>query len=352
MHELATLPPGDTYVLAYDRMVTAIAQAHRVDDVKDIRDRAAALRQYARQVGESLENQNRMAEIKLRAERRAGELLGEFERNEGAGAGRPSIIESTVDSIIEPSPYRTALIENNIANGTAGRWQQIARLPEAVFESHIAQVRATPGEELTTRFMLRRVVDYDQEVRRAGMADPGAFPAGKFRVIYADPPWPYESNKPVISPNGGCSFSKAESHYPTMSLPQLCALEVSGLALPDAVCFLWATVPLLPEALQVLAAWGFQYKTHYVWHKLAHHPGYYSSVRHELLLIGTRGSCVAEGEKPGSVIEVKRSPRHSEKPTEFRELIDTLYPYGPRIELFRRGAAPAGWQAWGNEVPA
>jgi N6-adenosine-specific RNA methylase IME4 len=78
--------------------------------------------------------------------------------------------------------------------------------------------------------------------------------------------------------------------------------------------------------------------------------GHYNSVRHEVLLICTKGSCTPENVKLfDSVQTIEKTKKHSEKPEEFREIINTLYPSGKKIELFRRGDAPNGWSVWGNE---
>jgi len=182
-----------------------------------------------------------------------------------------------------------------------------------------------------------------REMRRDEVADKVAeLPPGKFRVIYADPPWFYSDKKPG---HGG-----AEDHYPCMSVAELSELDIAGLANKDAVLFLWATSPLLPEALEVCKAWGFKYKAQFVWDKVRHNMGYYNSVRHEFLLICTRGSCVPDNPKQIDSVQVhERTRHHSQKPEAFRKIIDTLYPLGKRIELFCRGAAPEGWEAWGNE---
>jgi N6-adenosine-specific RNA methylase IME4 len=89
-----------------------------------------------------------------------------------------------------------------------------------------------------------------------------------------------------------------------------------------------------------------------VWDKVKHNFGHYNSVRQELLLICTRGSCTPDvKELVDSVQTIERSTKHSEKPEEFRRIIDTLYPKGPRVELFAR-AKHEGWDSWGNEVPS
>jgi N6-adenosine-specific RNA methylase IME4 len=172
-----------------------------------------------------------------------------------------------------------------------------------------------------------------------------SLPEGKFTVIYADPPWKYSDSR------GELPYGPAESHYPTLPLSELKALNVPALAAPDSVLFLWTPSPLLPEGLELALAWGFKYKASFVWYKVKHNYGHYNSVRHEYLLVCTRGSCTPESSKLfNSVQTIERSDRHSEKPGEFRRIIETLYPSGKRIELFRRGRALDGWLVWGNEV--
>ena len=173
-----------------------------------------------------------------------------------------------------------------------------------------------------------------------------ALPDDKFVVIYADPPWEYSDGRTgdLMTATG------ATHHYPTMALSELKALNVPGLAADDSVLFLWATCPLLEDALELCRAWGFKYKAQFCWDKIKHNMGHYNSVRHELLLICTRGSCTPQNVKLFDSVQSIERTAHSAKPEEFRAIIDTLYPVGNRIELFRRGDAPEGWQTWGNEV--
>ena len=124
---------------------------------------------------------------------------------------------------------------------------------------------------------------------------------------------------------------------------------VADLLDVNAVLFLWVTSPLLSECWPIVAAWWFAYKSSFVWDKGRGMPGNYNHVRHEFLLVCMRGSCIPDvQQRPPSVQAVKRSGRHSEKPEEFRALIDQLYPHGKRLELFSRTKAK-GWEAWGNE---
>ena len=167
----------------------------------------------------------------------------------------------------------------------------------------------------------------------------------KYRVIYADPPWQYDLEQ--TSPNLGGAIK----HYNSMSIEDLCALPINDIADKDAVLFLWITSPKLNLFLQLMEAWGFEYKTSFVWDKVKHNMGHYNSVRHEFLLIGGRGKSTPDLKRLyDSVITIERSEKHSEKPVEFFNIIDDLYQYGSRIELFARQAKKENWYFWGNEV--
>jgi N6-adenosine-specific RNA methylase IME4 len=180
-------------------------------------------------------------------------------------------------------------------------------------------------------------------LKRSGTYRESALPAGKWRVFYADPPWDYGNERPLYA-------GDQDDHYPPMATEDLCALGIAEMAMDDAVLFCWCTSAILhPDALQVLDAWGFEYKTTFIWDKIKHNMGHYNSVRHEILLVATRGSCTPDHRKLyDSVLSIERS-EHSRKPAIFYEIIETLYPFGKRIELFSR-APREGWDAWGNEV--
>ena len=170
----------------------------------------------------------------------------------------------------------------------------------------------------------------------------------KYRIIYADPPWRYREEN--HSKEGDVQVSVLETHYPTLSIQELCELPVYSICEPDAVLFLWVTSPLLEECFDVIRAWGFKYKTSMVWDKVKHNVGNYVSVRHELLLICTRGACTPDNRKLHDSVQSIERGGHSQKPEAFRAIIDEIYTYGDRIELFRRGDAPDGWDVWGNEA--
>lgn len=175
-------------------------------------------------------------------------------------------------------------------------------------------------------------------------------PKGKFRIIYADPPWFYSAEQ-----HGAWTAQETvlETHYSPMKIEEICAMTVKKITHKNAVLFLWTTVPKLYEAKQVIDAWGFEYKTNIIWDKIKHNVGHYFSIRHEHLLLSTRGSCLPDSKKLiDSVVSIERT-EHSKKPERFRNIIDELYvpPKDKidRIELFARGEIPIHWKTWGNE---
>lgn len=186
------------------------------------------------------------------------------------------------------------------------------------------------------------VTQAKREYVRTTAPEPAALPSSRYRVIYADPPWKYGNTQPDY-------HGEQADHYRLMELADICDLPVADLAEDNAVLFLWVTSPILEESFSVVRSWGFRYKSSFVWDKVRHNMGHYNSVRHELLLICTRGSCQPDAPRLFDSVQSIERTEHSRKPEEFRSIIDTIYPHGRRIELFARSAAP-GWDVWGNEV--
>lgn len=168
-----------------------------------------------------------------------------------------------------------------------------------------------------------------------------------YDLIMADPPWAF---KAYSSKGYGKS---AQSHYACQSLEDIKAMPVQGLAKPDCMLLLWATAPMLPEALEVVMAWGFAYKTGAVWHKrtatgkTAFGTGYRLRNAHEHLLLATRGS-PKNTRGTRSVIDAKLR-EHSRKPEEAYVMAVELMPDARRLEIFARQRR-AGWDCWGNEL--
>ena len=136
-----------------------------------------------------------------------------------------------------------------------------------------------------------------------------------------------------------------------MNLEDLKNLKVKEIADKNSVLFLWATVPLLSEAIQVMEAWGYRYKTMITWRKIMSlGMGYYFRGQTEHLLVGIRGKVKAVRCQKPNFIQA-RVERHSQKPEEFRKLIEEAMPESlDRIELFARRRSD-GWDVWGNEIP-
>lgn len=195
----------------------------------------------------------------------------------------------------------------------------------------------------------------------------------KYQIIYADPPWQYK-----VFDDSDAAHGAAKSHYQTMGLDDIKKLNIKDIAEDNAVLFMWATYPCLPEALEVIKSWGFKYKTvGFTWIKfdkltdkilkLFLFPlisresifkllekvifcgiGHYTMSNAEICLIGTKGRLKRANKDVRQVIISERA-EHSKKPNEARERIVRLYGDLPRIELFARESAP-GWDVWGNEV--
>jgi N6-adenosine-specific RNA methylase IME4 len=200
-----------------------------------------------------------------------------------------------------------------------------------------ALLNQAEAEGLTRRDFRERVRAFKQS-KAVQLAGP--VPEGLYQVLLADPPWRYDF---ATTPN-----RQIENHYPTMETEAIKALKVP--AADDAVLYLWATAPLVPKSLEVMAAWGFEYKTQAVWDKEIIGMGYWFRGQHEVLLVGTRGtfSPPPESCRVPSVVRGKRA-KHSEKPDAVYQLIESAFPEARKIELFSRRARK-GWSTWGNEV--
>jgi N6-adenosine-specific RNA methylase IME4 len=170
----------------------------------------------------------------------------------------------------------------------------------------------------------------------------------KYKIIYADPPWVYGAGSfPSVSKTNA---------YPLMRTDDICALPVASIAHPDALLFLWATMPKLPDAFRVIEAWGFRYVSNgFTWVKtysgngsFCVGMGYWTRQNAELCLVAKRGRPTRRAKSVSSVIV---SPRgvHSAKPAIVRDHIVRIAGDLPRVELFARTKTP-GWDIWGNEL--
>jgi len=170
----------------------------------------------------------------------------------------------------------------------------------------------------------------------------GAAPCSTlFGVIYADPPWQYDSG--TADPT-----RRIENHYQTMSDDEICEMEIP--AAKDSILYMWSVAPKLDSGIRVLASWGFKYKTCAVWDKVKVGMGFWFRGQHEILMVGTRGK-VKPPEQELRISSVIKCPRgrHSAKPDYVRDKIAEWYPDVPKLEMFSRLKRP-GWEVFGNQV--
>jgi len=173
-----------------------------------------------------------------------------------------------------------------------------------------------------------------------------------YNIVYADPPWNYS--------DALCGSGGATKHYATTGIEALKALPIKNITANDAIIFMWATYPFLPEALSLMIAWGFTYKTiAFQWVKtcktkegFAWGLGRWTRGNTEPCLIGLKGKIRPARETQGQVHQIIAEPirKHSQKPLIARDKIIKLMGDLPRIELFAR-EHPTGWDVWGNEAP-
>lgn len=261
-------------LVQYNAMRTALVKARSIDEVKDIRDRAEALRAYAKQAGEGLESQNMIAEIKLRAERRAGELLQEMEKATGT---RGDIPEKVTGGRIMRPPVQDVptLAEVGITKSQSSRWQAIATVPEEVFEQHIAA--ATAGQkELTTAATLKvaKAIAYQRKDAERASVTSSLPPTVK--LYHGD-----FREKLSQVPDDSVDLILTDPPYPAEFLPLWSGLAelASRVLKPGGYMFAYSGQSFLPEIYAMLG----QHLT-YQWTAAVQHKNGFTRVwKHDLL---------------------------------------------------------------------
>lgn len=279
---------------------------------------------------------NQHASIDAPSQAQAADLLN---------VSRPSV-QRAREVLVNGAPELVAAVERGEVSVSAAA--SVAEMPKEAQAEIVARgereileaakaIRTKKAEERRAE-RVEKIVEISK-----GNASLGQI-AERYPVIYADPPWRYEHIE---------TESRAiENQYPTMALDEIKALDLDAVALDDCVLFMWATSPKLAEAFEVLNAWGFEYRTCAVWDKQKIGMGYYFRQQHELLLVAVRGQPLtpAPANRPSSVLSFPRG-EHSAKPAEVYELIESMYPELPKLEMFCRSPRD-GWGAWGNQAAA
>lgn len=336
--ELARVP---ALLATITRSKRQLALAKDLDEVLKIRDQAEAMRQVIKTARAGLSAQNAAAELKILAERKAGELLAKNIPHKG---GRPA---KNTNTMLAFPPLKDIGVEQIESH----RLQRMAALPEKEFQRYLIETTEA-GEELTSAEVRRRAKHYLRSKKQSEHAVNGAERAkgiivtdidalaGKtFGTIYADPPWQYGNQ---------ATRAATDRHYKTMTPAELCAMPVGDLAADDAHLHLWTTNAFLRESFDVIAAWGFEYRSVFVWCKPQMGIGNYWRVSHEFLMLGVRGDAKQFGNHEQMSYALIDRTKHSRKPEGVREKIE-MVSFGPYLELFGRRPVD-GWTVFGNEL--
>jgi N6-adenosine-specific RNA methylase IME4 len=319
----------DLVIERLSRASEMLVEAKSMQEVKKIMDVAGAAKIYARrqQLGEEAVQHARS--IELEAMRRLGELLAETPKNKGAQGHQLKAVPKE-NRLKDVTP---TLADLGVDKKISSLSQQLARMPKKEFE----QVRdGVVGIAEALRQV--KVEKYKQKIESIGQIK--SKEVGPFDLVLADPPWRYDhqeaDNRKIENHYLTATIEEIESHCPNTSR--------------DSILFLWATSPKLKEAMQVMEAWGFEYKTHAIWDKEIIGMGYWFRGQHELLLVGTKGSPGATPQdfRVSSVFREKRS-KHSAKPVCVYEWIEKAFAHKSKLEMYCRSPRK-NWAAWGNEI--
>jgi N6-adenosine-specific RNA methylase IME4 len=343
-----------THLVKYDAACRALAEAHSVDEVKNIHDEAVAVQAYARQAKDT-RLIIKATEIRMRAERRAGELLIEMAARRERHAGKAA----KGSRVATPTDAPT-LADLGISKTQSSRWQAHAALDQDDFDAKIEAACTRNYNSMTYRFRKAAQIKEAKE-RHSKLTEHGctvtdlvalADSGKRFGVIYADPPWPWET---WGGPSGKIR-SAPDNHYGTSPLDEIMKLPVARLAADDCALLSWCTGPhiAIGTHTKVIEAWGFKPSTvAFDWVKtntdgnLHTGMGYYTRSNSEVCLIAIKGAPLRLAT---DVHQIVMAPvgEHSAKPEEVRRRIERLLP-GPYLELYGRKSVP-GWTVWGNEI--
>jgi len=293
-------------------------------EVREHAAKAEALRKLALAIDSSGGLSRQFAEVKLRAQRRGGEMLADAEMSVG-GRGKTS---TTLTAVY------------GITHNDSSRWQRIASIPEDEFESFISATyekatELTQSAALKLAKRMAALADEPAQVRVAGLGHDDDTPVDVYPTIVIDPPWRYDN----VATRGA-----AEDHYSTMTQAELLALELP--AADDAHLYLWVTNSFIEDGFELMRTWGFTYKTCLTWCKPQIGMGNYFRSTTEHVLFGVKGRLpTLANNKPTHFIADRT--RHSAKPEHFYDLVEESSP-GPYMEMFARRQR-FGWAAWGNQ---
>lgn len=304
--------------------VKMLAEAKSLDEIKHIHGLLKVAEAYAKAEKLGMEAEAHAAELRLRAARKAGEALVEAKETGeyGPGGDRKS---SYHDGKMIP------MSDLGITNHQSSDWQAMANADEEDFEEAVTKAKKKKAtSDRAVANMLRKPKKTPKPPDIAEDLAPAESPTEAFEKLY--------------------SVIYASPSYETMTTEEIAALPVTLLADENAMLFIWSPATLLADALKIINAWGFTYKTSMVWDKDIFDKGHYTKVQHELLLICQKGSISIPKEKnrPKSIFRPTIYDEVGDKPREIYGIIESMYPDYDKIELFNDKSKP-GWDRWISE---
>ena len=261
-----------------------LQKASTVDEIQDLRDKAQAARAYAKKAKLGASIVVAASALKIQAERKLGELLQQLPLAKGGQGNQHSKADP---NRLQHANGSVTLSDLGVTPWDSSRSQKIASLPKEKFDEYLRD-SVESEREPSTSALLRLAKQHDAIERTKSQGKKTGVVKdlrhlvrrdAKFGCIYADPPWPYRNRT---------SRGASENHYPSMTMEQILAEPVSKLAHEKSHLHLWCSVSFLKEALDVMEAWGFVYKSQFVWVKPQMGAGNYFRISHELLLYGER----------------------------------------------------------------
>ena len=312
-----------------EQALNMLQEVKEIDEIKQIINQTEALRNYARAQKLSTEIQQDITEYNLYAIRQMGIIsknLTKFKNQYACPNDGHAKTKILYDAGID---RRRAAEAEKFASVNE---QEFMKIIKAKRESDNLS-KSEVAREIRNKFIkLQReniILNTPQELN------------SKYNVILADPPWEYDF---TASEN-----RSIENHYPLITTEKLYNLYIPSAE--DSVLFLWSPASQIQNALQLMNAWGFIYKTSAVWDKEIIGMGYYFRNKHEMLLIGIKGEFKPPlpENRPPSLYKERRTV-HSKKPDYFNSMIETMYPNCQYLELFARQQYNDKWTAWGNQI--
>lgn len=360
---MSTIAKRPVVLLRVEEARALLAKCVRIDEAKSIRDKAEAIKIYLRQQNASRDAQNDAAEIKLRAERRLGELLVEQKAKGERHSGRGNNKKKLKSHAATPTSVATTLKELGIEKHSAARWQVVANVPEAKFEAFIKKER--DGGEITTAGLTHEAKQLDKARKRAAQVkqtEAYKFPPGQYPVIVADWPWKYNDALDGQNMERGIP-------YPPQTVEEICASIDKLPVADDCALFAWVTNSILldPAWWPVVAAklferWGFVAKQIRTWVKTGDEgqeitgQGWVWRNDTEHLIRLERGRPVFRPMGAAHGVPIQRTSfeapigEHSEKPQKAYDDIAAICAATLLLELHSRKPRK-GWVTSGAEMP-